>query len=274
MALKFYVLTENNIYKGTKSFLEESFSVKSPYTYWQVRKEAGWQFLKVLEDRVEETMASEDIRAIKDIYDFIVPELEKLAENRPYEPQIYYVLGRIYRFGFEKLGQDDLDKAEIILKKGLKYSDLRMEYFNDLSYVLLWQGKFEEAEKLLKDYVARVDFHDYFPYLFLGHFYFEAEKYDLAMEQYEKAREAGYDFCEVPAEYSRYMFSAEKTEEYQRIVALAKKYLERWGPEADTYFNIAVGYLNLNEKEKAKEFFLKALELNPEYEQYRLFFVD
>jgi tetratricopeptide (TPR) repeat protein len=187
---------------------------------------------------------------------------------------MYYVLARIYRSGFEKLGKDDLAKAEIILKKGLNYSDLRMEYFNDLSYVLLLQGKFEEGEKLLQAYVERVDFYDYFPYLTLGHFYFEAKKYDLAMEQYEKAREAGYDFCEVPAEYSRYMFSAEETKQYQRVVDMAKKYLERWGPEADTYFNIAVGYLNLNEKEKAKEFFLKAMELNPEYEQYQLFFVD
>ena len=273
-ALKFYTFTEAGFYHDSKLFLEESFSIKSPYTYWEVRKEAGWQFLSVLEDRVKETMTPKDIQAIKDIYDFIVPELERFAENRPYEPQIYYVLGRIYRAGFEKLGKDDLAKAEIILKKGLNYSDLRMEYFNELGQVLLLQGKFEEGEKLLQDYVERVDFYDYFPYLTLGHFYFEAEKYDLAMEQYEKAREAGYDFCQVPAEYSRYMFSAEKTKEYQRIVDMAKKYLERWGPEADTYFNIAVGYLNLNEKEKAKEFFLKAMELNPEYEQYQLFFID
>jgi len=271
---RFYDFTEAGFYKEAKPFLEKSFSVKSPYTYWQVRKEAGWQFLGVLEDKISETTSPQDRQAIKDIYDFIVPELERFIENNPYEPQAYYVLGRTYRVGFEKLGKDDLPKAEIILKKALDYSDLRKEYFSELVQILLLQGKFEETEQLLQDYLKRVDFHAYYPYLTLGHFYFETEKYGQAMEQYEKAEKAGYDFCQLPPEYSRYMLSAEKTGEYRKIVELAEKYLAKWGPAADTYFNLSVGYLNLNEKDKAKEFFLKALELDTGYEQYQSFFLD
>ena len=272
--LKFYAFTENGLYKVAELFLEEAFNIKSPYTFWEVRKRAGWQFLNVLDYGLKDKTGPDDIRALKDIYDFITPELEKFAENKPYDPQIYFILGRMYRFGFEKLGYNDLDKAERILKKGFNYSDLRVEYLNELDQVLLLEEKFEEAEKFVKDYIGKVNFDEYFPYVTLGHFYFVAGKYDLAMEQYEKAREAGYKFYENTEEYSRFLSVAEKSGEYQKVVDMALVYLEKWGPDADTFFNIAVGYLNLGEKEKAREFFLKAVELKKDYEEYRSFFTQ
>ncbi len=271
--LNFCNSTENGFYKEAELFLEESFKVQSPYTFWETRKRAGWQFLKILDYEVDENTTSGDLQTVKDIYDFIVPELEGLAQNRPSEQQTYYLLGRIYRLGSEKLDRNDLDKAVDILEKGFAYSDLRVDYFSELAQVLLSQGKFEQGEALVKDYVNRTHFQNYFPFLTLGHFYFVAGKYDLALEQYEKAREVGYDFCEIEAEYSRYMTVAEQMQEYQKIVDMAKRHLEEKGPDSDTYFNIAVGYFNLEEKEKAKEFFLKALELDAQYESYRTIFI-
>jgi len=271
-ALQFYALTENGFYKESKPFLEQAFDIKSPYTFWEVRKRAGWQFLSILEYRVNKEMEPEKIKEIEALYDFLTPELEKFIVNKPYEPQMYYVLARMYRFGFEKLGKDDLEKAEIVIRKGFNYSDLRVEYFNEFGQILLLQGKFEEAEKSVKDYVQRVNFYEYFPYVTLGHFYFVAGKYDLAMEQYDKARETGYKFYENSTEYSRYMTTAENLGEYQKIVNMAQEYLGRWGPDGDTYFNIAVGYFHLEEKEKTREFFLKAVELKKEYEEYRSLF--
>ncbi len=273
-ALQFYARTEAGLYQKAKPFLEKSFAIRSPYTYWEVRKESGWQFLRILEDRVDQTTPPQDIQAISEIYDFIVPELENFIENRPYEPKMYYVLGRVYLSGFEKLGRNDLGKAEIILKKALNYSDLRKEYFEELKRALILQGKFEEAEKALQNYIKRVDFYDYYPYLTMGHFYFEAENYEQALWQYEEARKINYDFCQIPAEYSRYMLSAERAGKYQRVVDMGQTCLEKWGPDADIYFNIAVGYFHLGEKEKAREFFLKAVELNQEYEEHQNFFLD
>ena len=56
---------------------------------------------------------------------------------------------------------------------------------------------------------------------------------------------------------------------------MAKLFLARWGPDADTYFNIAIGYMNLEEKEGALEYFLKADELKPGgYDEYRSFFME
>jgi len=272
LAFKFYFLTTDETYRGSKPFLEKSFAINSPYVSWELRKRAGWEFLSILEGRMEGIKNSEDIEVIRDIYHFITSELEKVVIHHPYNPQIYYILGRMYRFGFEKLGENDLDKAERIIREGFNYSELRVDYFNEMAHVLLLEGRVEEAEELVKNYVKRVTFYEYFPYLTLGHFYFVAGKYELAMEQYDKAIESGYKFYESYLEYSRYMLAAEETGEYQKVVDVAKDYLERWGPDADTFFNIAVGYFNLGEKEKAKEFFLKAVELDEKYEEYRPFF--
>lgn len=269
---KFYAFSENDLYRQSELFLKECFAINSPYTFWEVRKRAGWQFLGILEYRLDNVKNSDEIEAIKDIYGFMTSELERFVEHRPYEPQVYYLLARIYRLGHEKLGYDDVGKAEKILTKGFNYSDRRVEYFDELAQALVLQGRFKEAETTVKDYVEKMNFTGYFPFVTLGHFYFIAEKYDLAMEEYEKARTAGYNFYEIPYAYSRYLVTAEQLKDYQKVVDMASKFLERWGPDADTFFNIAVGYLNLEEKEKAKEFFFKAVEMNKDYEGYRLFF--
>lgn len=271
---QFYRFSEKKLYEKSEPFLREAFNIKSPYTYWEVRKRAGWQLFSVLEYQVDEKTQQEQFEKIKEIYKFITEELERFIIARPTDPQIYYVLGRVYRVGYEKLGFDTLDKAEAVFQKAVKLSDLRVDYFNEYAKVLVLQNKFEEGEKLVKDYLARVDFYDYFPFVTLGHFYFIAGKYNLAFEEYEKARALNYPFFEVESEYARYLFVAENQRDYQAVVDIAKKFLERWGPDADTYFNLAVGYLHLEEKEKAREFFSKAVELKPEYEEYRSFFTE
>lgn len=274
LALRFYAFAGNGIYKEAKSLLEQSYAIKSPYIFWDVRKRTGWQLVNVLEDGLNDTTSPDDVQTIKEIYDFITPELERFVENKPYDPQVYYVLGRMYRVGSEKLGQNDLDKAENVLKKSLNYSQYRIEYFNELARVLILQGKFEEAENLIKDYIKNINAggDNPFPYLTMGHLYFVEERYDLAMPEYQKAKERGYEFWWNPEEYARYLLTAEKLEDYQKVVDMCQKYLENIGPSADTFFNLAVGYRELEDYEKAEEFFLKALELNSELEEYRIFF--
>ncbi|GEM_PF-1751036 len=272
---QFFRFSENKLYERSEPFLREALETRSPYTYWEVRKRAGWQLSNIFEYEVSEKTPPEQREKIKELYGLITEELERFIEARPTDSQVYYVLGRTYRIGYEKLGFDDLDKAEAVFQKAVKLSDLRVDYFNEYAKVLVLQGKFEEGEKLVRDYVARVDFYEYFPHTTLGHFYFIAEKYDLAFEEYKKAKALGYPFFEVEPEYARYLFVAENQEDYQAIVDMAKLFLERWGPDADTYFNIAIGYLNLEEPEKAREFFLKADELKPgKYDEYRSFFVE
>lgn len=275
-ALKFYAYSENGLYKESMPFLEKAFSIESPYASWEVRKRIGWQFSNVLEYGVNEDTKPETLPQLEEMYRVVAPELERFLDARPTDPQMYYVLGRIYRLGYEKLGFDDLGKAGEVFQKAFEHSDLRVEYYNEFSKVLLLQEKFEDAERILKDYAARMpsEWGAHFPSLTLGHFYFTAKEYAKALEQYEKAREAGYQFVEMAPEYSRYLFAAEETGNYAKVIDMAKAYLAKHGPDADTYFNLAVSYFHLEEKEKAKDFFLKSVELKSEYEEYRPFFIE
>jgi len=273
-ALKFLAFTSQGFYKEAVPFAEKSFSINSPYTSLETRKRIGWQFLGLLE---QEELSAEEVNDLRVLYNLITPELERFVKERPFDSQIYYVLPRIYRFGYEKLGENDLERAETLLKQAFTYSDLRVEYYNEMAHIFLLRGRFEEGEPVLKDYVSRVKSFDYFPYLFLGHYYYLAGKYDLAFDNYEKAREADYDFCADDGEYSRYIDSADKTKNYQEIVDMSLAYInfrEQYEPpNADVYFNVALGYYYLGDSEKAKEFFLKTLELNKEqYQQYSHFF--
>jgi O-antigen ligase/Tfp pilus assembly protein PilF len=272
-AIKFLSYTDQGYYKQAQPFAKEAFHVNSPYTYWEIRKRVGWQFLNTIDGDTKFT--DQEVKDLGGLYDFIVPQLERFAQNRPNDPQIYYVLPRIYRLGYQKLGKNDLAKAEALLEKGFTYSNTRIEYYNEMAQDLLLQGKFSEGEKLLKDYANRMvplSF-DYFPSWLMGNYYYVAGKYDLAMENYIKAKDKGYNFFEDPAEYSRYLDSAQQTKNYQEIVDMATKYLQISGPNADTYFNIALGDYYLGDKAKAKEFFAKALELDKgQYQQYESFF--
>jgi len=271
-ALKANAYFKYKNFQKVKPFLEKAYSVRSPYTFWDTRKRTIWNFIETLEYEINDKTRPQDINTLSELYDFLSPEVEKLVENKKYDPQIYYIAGSFYRLGYEKLGKNDLTKAEEVLRKSFNYSERRIEYFNELVKILIYEKKFNEADNLVKEHLKKIAVEDYISYLISGHLYFVAEKYEQAMEYYEKARELGYKFYENERDYARYMLTAENLKEYQKIVDMALARLKTYGPDADTFYNIAVGYLNLGEKEKAKEFFLKALELDNQYEKYRSFF--
>ena len=270
-ALKSLAYSENSYYSQALDYAKDSFAINSPYTYWEVRKRMGWQVLNMLDG--DTNFSEEEVKGLQQVYDYVVPELERFVKARPADSQIYYVLSRIYRLGAKKLGRNDLQKAEALLYQSFKYSDLRVEYYNEMGQVLLAEGKFAEGETLLKDYVARLQSFPYFPYLLMGHYYYVAGKYDLAMEKYKEAKGADYDFCADRGEYSRYIDAAQNTKNYQEIVNMSLQCIEENGPSADIYFNAALGYYYVGQKDKSKEFFEKALDLDKEqYQQYEQFF--
>jgi O-antigen ligase/Tfp pilus assembly protein PilF len=272
-ALNFLAYSSQGYLKESELYAKKALAVKSSYTFWELRKRMGWQLLSLLDQEVE--FADEQKKYTTEIYDIVVPELEKFAKERPFDPQIYYVLPRVYRLGYKKLEKNDLGKAEELIKKAFNYSDSRVEYYNEAAQILLDQGKFDEAEKLVKEYADKTGketYYEYFSPWFLGNFYFVAQKYDLAIENYKKAEEAGYAFYDNEAEYSRYLLSADKSKKYQDIINMATKRLQFF-PDADTYFNVALSYFYLEQKDQAKSYFQKALELNKDqYQQYAHFF--
>src|SRR3989338_11007398 len=100
-------------------------------------------FASVMDYGVNEDTDPGKIEEIKRLYELMAPELERFIEAKPYDPQMYYVLSRMYRLGSNQLGFDDLDKAETVLKKAFQYSDRRVEHYNEFAQVMIAQGKIE-----------------------------------------------------------------------------------------------------------------------------------
>lgn len=247
------------------------FSIRSPYVYADARRAIGWEFLRNVLDNKEITDG--DRAAIISSYQKIVPELKNWLEYRPVDQQVYYVLGATYRLGYEKLGQlEDLSKAEDVLKEGLSYSATRIEYIDELGQVLVLQNKFDELDILMKNFAENVDVNDPYRYLSLGHSYFMQNKFDLAMEEYIKAKDLGYLFWQVDRDYYRYLQVAQQLKDWQKVKEMTQEYLENRGEDANSLFNLSVAELKLGDLENAKTNFDKAVKIDPSFEQYRSFF--
>ncbi len=277
-ALNCLMATREGNFKEAKEFLEEAIDNDTPFSFVPIRIRVSWDFFSGLA-LIEEGVPPEKIKpAIKDLYRLLTSELEKVVISSPYNSRVYYVLGVLYQLGFEKLGINDLDKAEEIFKKSLNYSDKRTDYYNEYAKVLLAMEEYKKAEKLVKEYLERTGRKDPTVLFTLGNINFNQGNYELTIKYYERAREEGYDFLKTEGSYSRYLLSAQEIGDYQKIIDAAKAYLEKnrsllEGKKlANTYYNIALGYMKIGKNDVAKEYFYKALEIEEGYKEYKSIF--
>ena len=121
-------------------------------------------------------------------------------------------------------------------------------------------GNYTTAEQLLKQVIAlkpeKVD-----AYYFLGNTYVKLEKNDLAEEYFLKALEIQPDHQPtIIALIDLY----DKTNQPMKRIPLMEKIAEL-SQDAETWFAVGNLYNQLDNKEKAKESYLKALAIDPEF---------
>ena len=244
--------------------LEKSFEIETPVTFLPIRKRAGWELLNLIESKDKGAEAG-------NIYNKVTSELEEARKKHPYDPQTYFLLGKLYRLGYERLGKNDLGKGERALEDALLFSDLRTEYINELARILVLQEKYQEAESLIEEYDKKTEFSSSLSHLLRGHIYFSREEYQAAMEEYQEAKEKGARFWERE-EFSNYLFAAEKIGDYQKVVEACSEYLSHKEPKAEILFNLAVAHRELNNFSKAVRYFDEAVELDNSFKEYSSFF--
>ncbi len=260
----------NQGYINQSLALDKLFSFKSPYLYAEIRRAVGWDFLSNV---ISLDTKEQNRSGVISLYEKITPELENWIKYRPVDQQARYVLGAIYRLGFEKLGRtDDLAKAENILRQALNYSSTRIEYIDELGQVLILEKKFDELNSLMQKFASNVDVSDPYRYLSLGHSYFMQGKYNLAMQEYERALSLGQQFWASDRDYYRYLETAQQLKDWQKVVDMTQSYLKNRGEDADNLYNLAVAYYYLGDKQPAREYFNKAAALKSEFEKFRSVF--
>ncbi|MBI3088706.1 MAG: O-antigen ligase family protein [Candidatus Colwellbacteria bacterium] len=275
MLVDFYNYVRVGEYEKAQNALEGSTGIKSPYSWFDSRKNSGWVFLNLLEflEANKDKLNEANYEPIVKLYRLVTIRLEEALADRPTDQQIYFVLGKIYRLGAEVLGQtDDLAKGEIVLQKGREIAPDRAEYVNELAKTWIDQGRFNEAELLFKEHQARVKPDPQMTHVTLGHLYFLVGKYDLAMAEYDEAKKLKYPFWENDQEYNRYLLTSDQTGNYEKIIEVSKEYLDNRGPDGDIWFNLALAYKKLGDDKEAASAFSEALKLGPQYAQYQSFF--
>lgn len=249
-------------------FLKEASKIDSPYTNFDVGNQSSWNLLYLLDKPLPEQSRNDAYG----LYKLVVEREEKSLGYRPLDHQVYYVLGRLYRYGYQNFGDPEyLTESEDFLKQGRAISPKRLEYVNELADTLLLQGKREEAEKLVKEHAMLIG--PPYSYKFIGNLYFVLKNYDLALAEFKKAEAAGLTFWGNDVEYSRYVFVSQQMGDFQGILGLGEQYLAKRSPSANVLFNQAVAHYYLGNKEEARKAYLKAVNLDRTYEQYSSFFI-
>lgn len=262
--IKHYIdLVGDGAYTEAHATFKEALKFSSPYVFADVRKYAGWELLV---KGFKEKVPPENRVVLTGLYEDIMPELEKVLAKHPADPQTYYVLGALYRLGYERLGRtQDITNAERVMRQALQYSDMRIEYIDEMGQVFIHQKKFDELNALMERFLSRVGDNDPYRFLTLGHTYFLQDEFDRALAEYDKARILGAKFWDNDRDYYRYLEAAQATNNYEKAAALIEGYLANKEKDADNYFNLAVAYFKLGERDKAKEAYLHALALDDKY---------
>ncbi len=250
------------------SFLKEASTIDSPFTNFDVGNQSSWSLLYVLDNPIPQQSKGDAYN----LYQLVLAREEKSFGYRPLEPQVYYVLGRMYKDGFTRFGIADYpSKAEQILKEGRVVSPDRAEYVNELTEVLLLENKHDEAEKTVIGHASKIG--PPYSYMFIGHLYFIEKKYDLALENYKKAEASGFPIWQNGVNYSRYVFAAQEVKDFRAILEVSQAYVAHKGHSADALFNEAVASYYLGDRAEARKAYLEAVAIDKSYEQYAQFFI-
>lgn len=252
-----------------KIYLDEAIRHQTPFTFFDIRNFTIARLVELLDTAT----VGRDTPGLDDFYSYLTPRIEEAMAYRPLDPQIYYFGGRLYKLGGQYLGRgDDLPKAENTLRKGRTLSTERVEYVNELAEVLIIDGRFNEAEAIVLEQLRQVP--PPLSSVIAGHLYFVGEKYDLAADEYEKARKEGYEFWRKDGDYGRYLVANEELNHYDRILSMSLEFLEHRGPDPLAWFNVAVAYKNMGQEKEATAAYREAIKLDPQYRQYQQFFPE
>lgn len=255
-------------YEEAGRYLNEARVFRSPFTNFDVDHQAAW----VLLYEIDTPLPPEKKEAALGVFKEVTQREEAARQYRPLDPQLYYVLGRLYFLGFGQFGDPGyLSQAEATLKQGREIAPKRIEYMNELVSVLLAQGKGGEALSEVKEFAPTLPP----PYgtLFLGHLYFLEKDYPEAARQYELAEKEGFRFWSNDLSYNRYVVAQTALKNYEAILRVSEEFITlRGDPIPHVYFNKAVALYYLGDRAGAREAYLQAVALDESFEAYDRFF--
>ena len=242
------------------NYFDEALKINSPFTLTDVQKRGGWTIISHI-NQIEKLKDSKEFEILSQK---VIEELEKANHKHPYDPQIYFILGKIYFFeAFDLKKKEFFEKAERILKKGLEFSPRRPSYLVGLAQVYISQDKYQEAGKVLDRYTKEVEPSRWGLHRVLGEIFYALRQYKKAEKKYLEAIDAGWQFWKNRLDFEKMILAFAKTNNWNQVVSCYKKYLEFHPKDALGWYNYAVGLQQIGRLKEAQEALNHALELNP-----------
>jgi tetratricopeptide (TPR) repeat protein len=181
-----------------------------------------------------------------------IAEYSEVHRLDPSDQEASLWLARLYRL------HNEPEKAEQVLQKMLEDDPGNEAAVEQLTQLLLDEGKAEEAIKLLEAMTA----HSFSPTIFdlLGDAYTQTHDYPKAEAAYRKAVELDPSELSHLRGLGQALLSEEK---YPEALTVFQKLADLMPDDADNYLRIAQIYRELHQLDKAEENLLKARQYNP-----------
>jgi len=189
--------------------------------------------------------------------------IDKSIANDPLYSKNYLVMAKIYQLA-KNYDKEYLDKSIDLLKKALSLSSNRLVIYNGLAQAYFYKKDFERSIGYLKRSIP-YDSDIGRSYYNLGVMQLLAGKTEEGKESIGLARYNNYRFS--INDYSRLVNIYIELKKYQEAIECYKKAIEINPNRVDLYTGVAAIYKEIGDKEKAREFALKILEINPEMKE-------
>ncbi|MBN2031192.1 tetratricopeptide repeat protein [bacterium] len=208
-------------------------------------------------------------------YDQAIEQCELAIEQKPDNPEAYFIMGRAY--GFKKMYREMNDAFIKSLELSNKYaSDIRedrQKHWTDLQNAGVTSLKQNRISDAIEEFSMAIELvpEETVPYKNLALAYIQNRNDSLATQTYEKILEIDPEDLESKGILGALYY---RNRDYNNAIAHLEQVVNNADPTSSAYsqavFNLALAYDMTEQSDKALETYKNALEVNPD-EQNLLF---
>lgn len=197
----------------------------------------------------------------KEMVETAVEGLKKSLEMEPLNVRYMMMLGNLY-LAATQLDKSYLTEADFVLSQTLELSPTRQELYFSLGQLRMFQGRNSEVLLLFKKAVELNDevINSHWNY---GIMAIALNQKELGEAEIKKALELGHPFG--PSDIQRVISAYSRTNDWTQIISLYEKWIQLTPDDAAPYAGLAASYAQAGNKQKAKEYALKAAEIDSSF---------
>lgn len=197
----------------------------------------------------------------KEMVETAIEGLKKSLQLEPINARYMMMLGNLY-LAASQLDNSYLTEADYVLSRALELSPTRQDLYFSLGQLRMFQGRNSEVLLLFKKAVELNDevINSHWNY---GIMAIALNQKELGEAEIKRAVELGHPF--ESSDIQRVISAYSRTNDWTQIISLYEKWIQLTPDDATPYAGLAAAYAQAGNKQKAKEYALKAAEIDPSF---------